>query len=44
MNVVDDLTGLTIIKVAKDIIDPTSSVSTDGFRSYNALGKEGYRH
>jgi len=44
MEVVEDLKASTLSKVARNTIAPKSIVSTDLFRSYGQLGKDGYIH
>jgi len=44
MNVVDDLKSSTITAIANKTIASGAKVSTDLFRSYNKLSKEGYHH
>ncbi len=44
MYVVDDLKATTLSKVACSAIAPGTNVSTDLFRSYNQLSKDGYNH
>ena len=44
MNVVEDIKGSTLSKVASKAIAPGAAVSTDLFRSYNQLGKDVYTH
>lgn len=44
MHVVEDLTASTLSEIARNTIAPKSIVSTDLFRSYSQLGKDGYIH
>jgi len=44
MNVVDDLKSTTIVEVANKTITTGAKVSTDLYRSYNQLSREGYTH
>ena len=44
MQVVDDLQASTLSAIAGRVITPNTIVSTDLFRSYSQLGKDGYTH
>lgn len=44
MQVVEDLQASTLSEIARNRIAPKTIVSTDLFRSYNQLGKDGYTH
>jgi len=44
MSVVDNIQGTTLAAFAKENIQPGSLISSDGYRSYNALAAEGYIH
>ncbi len=44
MRVIPDVKGPTLVKVVKRDIDSGSSISSDQYRSYKALGKEDYDH
>lgn len=43
INVIDDIKGSTIVEFAKKAIQPNSEIHSDGYRSYLALTKEGYK-
>ena len=42
LSVVDDLQNKTLLKTARNMIEPGSEVRTDGFKSYNKLSKHQY--
>ncbi len=44
MNVAENIKGATLSEIASKAIAPGAAVSTDLFRSYNHLGKDGYTH
>lgn len=44
MKVVPDVKGTTLVEFANGAIKPGSVISSDAYRSYNALAKEGFQH
>ena len=44
MQVVENVDGATIVEMAKEMIAPGATVSTDGLSAYNALNEAGYEH
>jgi transposase-like protein len=43
MQVIPDVKGKTLVEFAKQHIEPDSTISSDAYRSYNALAEE-YNH
>ena len=44
MQIITDVKGKTLVNFAQHHIKPGTTISTDAYRSYNALAKEGYDH
>ncbi len=44
MKVIPNVKGVTLVDFAETSIEPGSTISSDAYRSYKALAKEGYDH
>lgn len=44
MQVIPDVQGKTLVDFAQHHIEPGATISSDAYRSYKALAKEGYDH
>jgi hypothetical protein len=44
MQVVSDVKGVTLAEFAHSVIESWSKISSDAYRSYLKLAKEGYEH
>ena len=44
MELIPDIKGVTLVDFANRTIVPGSVISSDAYKSYNALSKQGYQH